>query len=157
MDDQKFLHGLIRKYKPEKLVEIGVSAGGSSALILNAIKDIPHSKLYSIDRKNEWYRNASKKVGWAAKKYFPELVNKWTLFTGKNPAEYLEMIGNNIDFVFIDTVHKTPGEMFNWLEVLPFLKEESIVVFHDLFLMFTRNNLKEKTKNYSNIFFICII
>ena len=154
--DQRFLHGLIRKFKPKKLLELGVSSGGSSSLILNAIKDISNSKLYSIDRLNDWYQNPSKKTGWAAKKYFPDLIDKWTLYTGKNPSEYLEIIGNNIDFVFIDTVHLTPGEMFNWLEVLPFLKEESIIVFHDIFIMFVKQNIN-KIRFYSNGQLLCYI
>ena len=52
LTDQKFLYSLIRKFEPKKLLEIGVSAGGSSSLILNAIKELPNSKLYSIDRRN---------------------------------------------------------------------------------------------------------
>ena len=94
-DAQTFLNGLIRKYKPKKILELGVSAGGSSSLILNAIKDIPNSKLYSIDRYNEWYKNKSKKVGWLVKERFPELMNKWILYTGRNPSEYIEKIGYN--------------------------------------------------------------
>ena len=156
--DQRFLHGLIRKYKPNKLVEIGVASGGSSALILNAIKDLPSSKLYSIDKYKMRQKEPSKKVGWIVEKNFPKLINKWTLFTGKNPSEYLEIIGNNIDFAFIDTIHYTPGEMFNWLEVLPFLKEEAIVVFHDVFLMFKDlKQLKKAKKNYSNNQLLCYI
>ena len=34
-----FLNGIIRQTKPKKILELGVSAGGSSAIILNAIKD----------------------------------------------------------------------------------------------------------------------
>ena len=44
-DEQKYLNGVVRKFKPKKLVEIGVSGGGTSALMLNAIKDIPDAKL----------------------------------------------------------------------------------------------------------------
>ena len=35
-----FINGLIRKYKPKKILEIGVCTGGISAIKLNAIKDI---------------------------------------------------------------------------------------------------------------------
>lgn len=38
-----FINGIIRKLKPKKCLEIGVSNGGSSILILNAIKDIENS------------------------------------------------------------------------------------------------------------------
>ena len=43
-DEQRFLNGLLRKIKPKKIVEIGVSSGGSAAIILNAIKDIEGAK-----------------------------------------------------------------------------------------------------------------
>ena len=89
LDQQKFLNGLIRKFKPKKLVEIGVSAGGSSALILNAIKDISNAKLYSIDRNIKWYLNPYKNVGWLVQKNFPELMDKWNLYTGGNTAEFI--------------------------------------------------------------------
>ena len=55
-EEQKFMNGLIRKIKPRKIVEIGVSKGGSSVLILNAIKDIKGSKLFSIDKSIYCYR-----------------------------------------------------------------------------------------------------
>ena len=48
-DEQRFVNGMVRKVKPKKIVEIGVAYGGTSAIILNAIKDIKDSKLYSID------------------------------------------------------------------------------------------------------------
>ena len=44
-----FVNGLIRLYKPKKILEIGVCSGGMSAVILNAIKDIKKAKLYSCD------------------------------------------------------------------------------------------------------------
>jgi hypothetical protein len=53
-------------------------------------------------------------------------MNKWTLYIGTLTSQVIETIGNDIDFVFIDTMHITPGEMLDWLMVLPFLKEEAI-------------------------------
>ena len=35
--DMQFIIGMIRKYKPKKILEVGVASGGSSAIILNAI------------------------------------------------------------------------------------------------------------------------
>ena len=45
-EEQRFLNGMIRKLKPKKIVEIGVAYGGTSALMLNAIKDIDDAKLF---------------------------------------------------------------------------------------------------------------
>ena len=60
-NERKFLNGIIRKYKPKKVVEIGVAQGGSSVVILNAIKDIPNAKLYSIDNMKVWYKDYPRK------------------------------------------------------------------------------------------------
>ena len=71
-----FLNGIIRKYRPKKSLEVGVFYGGSSVIILNALKDIKNSHLFSVDiKKNHW-------VGKCVNAYFPYLINKWTLFKG---------------------------------------------------------------------------
>ena len=44
-----FINGIIRKFKPKKCLEIGVARGGSSIIILNALKDINDSFLVSLD------------------------------------------------------------------------------------------------------------
>jgi predicted O-methyltransferase YrrM len=44
-----FVNGLIRLFRPKKLLEIGVCSGGMSAAILNSIKDIKGAMLYSCD------------------------------------------------------------------------------------------------------------
>ena len=44
----------------------------------------------------------------------------------------MENIGKGIDMAFFDTVHFEPGEILDFLMVLPFLKEEAIVIFHDI-------------------------
>lgn len=58
-----FLNGIIRQTKPKKILEVGVSAGGSSALILNATKDNKDTKLYSVDYNEKWYRDNTKRTG----------------------------------------------------------------------------------------------
>ena len=150
LDEQKFFNGLLRKIKPRKIVEIGVSSGGSATIILNAIKDIEGAKLYSIDKLKEAYKFKGKEVGFSVYENFPELINKWNLNTGGITSEFIEKIGGNIDLAFLDTTHSAPGEMLDWLQVLPFLKEEAIVVFHDTFLMYLGGNVKKEKRNYSN-------
>ena len=104
-NQREFINGIIRKYKPKKLVEIGVYLGGSSIIILNAIKDIENSKLYSIELNDKnWIGNCTFKK-------FPNLINKWTLYKGNITANFIETIGNNIDFAMIDTSHFEPGEI----------------------------------------------
>ena len=125
-NQKEFLNGLIRKFKPKKILEVGVRFGGSSSIILNAIQDIPNSHLYSIDIDN------SNLVGKCVNNYFPQFKNKWTLFKGNIAAKFMETIGNEIDLAFFDTSHFEPGEILDFLMVLPFLKEGAIVSFHDI-------------------------
>ena len=133
-----FMNGLIRKIKPKSCLEIGVAEGGSSILILNAIKDIDNSSLISLDLKTQSCVNNSLKTGNRVNTYFPELSGKWSLYTGDLPNVFLDKLNKRFDFVFIDSAHESPGEILNLIEVLPFLNENAIVVIHDIFWHFTR-------------------
>lgn len=132
---KEFLNGIVRNFKPKKVVEIGVASGGSSIIILNAIDDLKEAKLYSIDL------NPSNYIGFCVNKYFPQFMKKWNLFKGNFTTEYIEKIGNNIDMVLIDTAHFEPGEILDFLIILPFLKEEAIIIFHDIANQITISSL----------------
>jgi len=41
-------------------------------------------------------------------------------------------IGKDIDMCLIDTVHSNPGEILDTLMVLPFLRDDAVMVFHDV-------------------------
>ena len=84
-----FLNGLLRKFQPKNCLEIGVANGGSSILILNAIKNIPYSRLISLDLNTQLFYNQSKKTGYRVKQYFRELTKNWKLFTGQQPHKFL--------------------------------------------------------------------
>jgi predicted O-methyltransferase YrrM len=131
-DQRTFLNALILRNKPKKLLELGVSAGGSSIIMLNSIKEFPEAKLYSIDLMDNWYRDVTKKTGYAVDDY-PWLKTKWELFTGDLAYNFMDKIvrGGGVDFCLIDTVHTNPGEIFDILMVLPFLEDDAIIVFHD--------------------------
>jgi len=125
-NQREFLNGIIRKIKPKKILELRVFFGGSSIIILNAIKDLKNSHLYSIDL------NSNEIIGSCVKIHFPDLLKKWTLFKGDVAAQFLDKIGKNIDLAMIDTSHFEPGEILDFIMILPFLKEEAIVIFHDI-------------------------
>ena len=136
-----FINGIIRKFKPKNCLEIGVSRGGGSIIILNAIKDINDSRLISLDLSEDLYINNGQKTGCNVKKYFPELAeNKWKLFTGKQPHIFLEKLNMKFDFLFLDTKHLAPGELINIIEALPFLNENAIVVLHDVMFHLPSHN-----------------
>ena len=138
-NQREFLNGVIRKFKPKKIVEIGVAEGGGTSIILNAIQDIENSHLYSIDLSD------SPNIGKCVTNLFPQFLNKWTLFTGNIASKFMEQIGNNIDMVFIDSAHFEPGEILDFIIVLPFLKEGAIVGFHDIANQIT-HNIKQRNE-----------
>ena len=137
-NEVNFINGLIRKHKPKNCLEIGVAHGGSSILILNAIKDIDNSILVSLDLNNNLFTDPTKKTGYKVNE-FPELSKNWKLFTGEQPHKFLVQLNMKFDFVFLDTVHYTPGEIINFIELLPFLNENAIFVMHDLTTHFVTN------------------
>ena len=132
LNDAYFINGIIRKFRPKKCLEVGVARGGSSIIILNAIKDIKDSFLISLDLNTELFIDKTKKTGYAVKEFFPELTNKWELFTGDLPHKFLDKLNMKFDFLFLDTAHYTPGEIINLIEIMPFLNEGAIVVLHDI-------------------------
>ena len=131
--EKKFLFGLVRHFKPKNILEIGVSSGGGSGLMLQAMKDMKESTLTSIDKTEYAYRYPDKPVGFVALR---ENANhpQWTLITGKDPSEVIENLNKKFDFAVIDTAHVHPIETLNFLSVLPFLQDGAIVVLHDLSL-----------------------
>jgi predicted O-methyltransferase YrrM len=136
-----FINGLIRKFKPKNCLEIGVANGGSSILILNAIKDIPDSRLISLDLNTQLYYNKSLKTGYRVNQYFPELAKNWKLLTGQQPHRFLIKLNIKFDFVFLDTAHSAAGEILNFLELSSFLNENAIFVLHDILWHF-HNKIK---------------
>ena len=120
------------------IVEIGVSAGGSASIILNAIRDIYDAKLFSFDYNTTWYREPENKLktGFLVEQIVPELANKWKLYTGGVPCNYFDehLPKDGVDICFIDTMHINPGEHLNILEIIPFLKKNAIIIYHDTML-----------------------
>ena len=136
-NQREFINGIIRKSKPKKILELGVLFGGCSIIILNAIKDLKNSHLYSIDLMPNEY------IGRCVKNHFPNLLKKWTLFKGDVAAQFMNKIGKNIDLAMIDTSHFEPGEILDFIMILPFLKEEAIVIFHDIDHQITHSKGKD--------------
>jgi predicted O-methyltransferase YrrM len=61
--ERRFVNGLIRYHRPKRLLEIGVSQGGGSLVMLNAIRDIPEAHLTSVDIAEHFYRDKNIPVG----------------------------------------------------------------------------------------------
>ena len=137
--EQRFINGLIRYYKPKNILEVGVSRGGGSVVILNAINDMPEAKLTSIDRTEYYYADQSISVGSDVDTYLgnTSLDKKdirWKLIKGADSSEVMDDFSEYFDFVVIDTAHRHPIETLNFLCVLPYLSDDAIVILHDISL-----------------------
>ncbi|MEY8338952.1 class I SAM-dependent methyltransferase [Lachnospiraceae bacterium 62-35] len=129
---RRFINGLIQYYCPERVLELGVSAGGGTTVLLNALKENENAELYSIDSASQFYRNPDLPVGYCAMEKYADLMNKkWHLLGGYDPAEIMEKLDEKFDFCVIDTYHHHPVEVLNFISILPWLNDGAIVIMHD--------------------------
>lgn len=135
-ENAMFLAGLIKRYRPETLLEVGVSAGGSSAFLLHTLDRLGLSgEVVSVDLRDRWPVNGAFATGWVVKKLYPEKKN-WHLYTGKFLPEIIEDLTTEFDFCFLDTAHMLPGEILDYLVVLPFMRPGGIIAMHDTSLFY---------------------
>lgn len=134
-EDHIFLATLLERYKPAKILEVGVARGGTSAFILKNIGAGQH--LYGVDISDVWWSDKSTKVGIAV----DELCNgeektRYSLLTGKDIVERIGEVaqGSDIDFCLLDTAHVLPGELLHFLAVYPYMKKGAVLALHDLSL-----------------------
>lgn len=136
--DSSFLCGLIKNRSPKKIVEVGIAAGGTTAIILQCLAMLDRNEdceVYSVDLNEMFYRGTEKKSGFLAeelKDSMPELSFKHKVLLGKYLPEFIDEIGGDIDFLVLDTVHALPGEILDFLAIFPYLKADACVVLHDI-------------------------
>lgn len=136
-DDHAFLCGMIKEIRPKKIVEIGVAEGGTTAVIMNCLKLLDmNSKVYSVDLNERLYYDKNRETGYVSKQLLNHISGKniHEFKLGKTIAGCIDEIGDGIDFVIIDTTHVLPGELLDFLCVLPYLTENAVIVLHDISL-----------------------
>lgn len=135
--DHGFLCGLLKAKCPKKVVEIGVCAGGTTGVIMECLSQLKcEAQVYSVDLMENCYRRAGKRTGYLFDEVREQLDNSENhqFLLGKYYPEIADVIGGDIDFLVLDTVHSLPGEFFDFLAALPYLKDEAVVVLHDVSL-----------------------
>lgn len=143
-EESAYICGLIKDNRPKTIVEVGVAAGGTSAIILNCIRQLKlDSTLYSIDKREEYYRDQSKETGYITKELVNEEYRKnHKLYKGKLLPEVINEIEEKIDLIILDTIHRVPGEILDFLACLPYLNQNAVVVLHDICF----NQIRDLTK-----------
>lgn len=136
--DSSFLCGLIRKRLPKKIVEVGVAAGGTTAIILQCLALLNRNEnceVYSVDLCEMFYRGKGERTGFLAEELKKNLVGtsfKHKFLLGKYLPKFINDIGNDIDFLILDTIHALPGEILDFLAILPYLAPNACVILHDI-------------------------
>lgn len=147
-----FVAGLFKKYKPHKILEIGIAAGGTTCFLHECTKKYGYKlEIFSVDKFENYYRVPSKKTGHLLKEMvmcdgYEDILEYQHLLIGKSIPFYIEEIGNNVDFLIIDTTHALPGELLDFFVCLPYLKEGAIVVLHDTVCNILENSNSFATK-----------
>lgn len=155
--ERDFIAGLVSTYKPRKILEIGVSAGSSSTLLLASSSS--NAEVHSVDTLRKYYRDSGKSpvehqrdTGFVVKDHFPQFQQNWHLHTNGVTSTFIEEIGGDIDFVLLDAAHGLPGELLDFLTILPFASENCIFILHDVSI-----NLAIKTKSTAPKIMMCTV
>lgn len=149
--DSAYLCGIISELRPRKILEIGVAAGATTAIIMQCLNDlsIDDCEFISVDINEKYYRDGEGGrdtgfLGIEMKAQIPGINHRFVL--GKVIAGCIDEIGAGIDLVIMDTVHYTPGEILDFPVILPYLSAKAIVVIHDIAYQFYSNK-----EGFSNI------
>ena len=148
-----FLTGLLKEKKPKKILEIGVAEGATSVLIKKVMERIGNNdfSMYSVELSEKLYSDNTLMSGYQFRDACEKGIitdENYTLFLGKYLPEVIDLVGNDIDFVVLDTVHCSPGELLDLLIVLPYMKKGGTLCFHDIALDY--NTEQEQSSYYIN-------
>ncbi len=132
--DSAFLCGLIKRFLPGKIVEVGVANGATSAVILQCLSDLGiAASLHSVDIRYKNYGKKDREIGYLGGQAAELLgAENYRLWKGTALPGVIKKIGPGIDLLILDTNHKLPGETLDFLIALPFMSEGAVVCVHDI-------------------------
>lgn len=125
---------LIKKYQPKRILEIGVSTGGSTAVYLNCLQSLGlKSELISVDSEIiATYKKGQPTIGAEIDELSPFLnLTNFKLIKGKYICEVVNEIGT-FDMIIMDTVHFIPGEVLDLLYLKNNIHQNTILIFDDI-------------------------
>lgn len=141
--DTAFLCGLLERFKPRKIVEVGIANGGSTAVMMQCVVSQGiDCDIHSVDIKTGGFLGSKREIGYLGNDASELLgfggYHRWT---GTTLPQVIEQIGDGIDCLVLDTTHCLPGEMLDFLAAVPFMSPDALVVLHDV-----RQNHKDPPK-----------
>lgn len=143
--DAWFLTEMVRCLRPERMVEIGVASGVSSAVLLAALRECG-GRLESFDLLDRCYFDPSRAVGEAVGEMAPELAGSWRLRTGLTAIDVgRELAGADLPLAFIDADHQHPWPVVDLLALRPVLRPGAWVILHDIALPRCADQVEQTT------------
>jgi len=116
---------------------LGVSGGGTTAVMLNALSLLRQPcSVVSIDYNQQCYWDSSRPVGFVLDDALPLLSLghiQHKLYRGKRLPQILPTLGRMVDLLVLDTSHRLPGELLDFLAAFSYLSEDAVVVVDDLY------------------------
>lgn len=136
--ESAFLCGIIKTIRPHKILEVGVAAGCTTAIILACLECMGISGLcevHSVDISQEFYRDREKNTGFLAEDYKKQSESNFNHYKyyGDILPNVIDKIGGDIDLVILDTVHSVPGEILDFPVLIKYMNIGSHFVLHDIF------------------------
>lgn len=149
-----FLYSLTRAVNPQVVVETGVNSGGSSRVVLDALRQNGGGHLYSIDLpfRAPWTTSDGRRdgshlpTGLSTGYLVPEFLRSaWTLIEGDAKVELPSLLARlpPVDLFFHDSEHSFQHQMFEYTTVWPRIRSKGLLVsddvnWSDAFVVFCR-------------------
>lgn len=120
------LYALVRAVKPRTVIEFSTSSGYSTTFIALALKRNDHGRLHTIDIDAQAQRAAAQWLGQN------DLMSHVDVHTGDCRDVVPSLLRDDVDLVFIDTLHSFDIAEWYFAAVIPRLRPETLVHIHDV-------------------------
>jgi len=139
----QLLFRMVRKYEPATVLELGTSLGITSSYLKLAQ---PNSVLYTIE--------GAEPVAAIAKENLESLLpGSFKLINANFDEELPSLLKrmDNPDFVFVDGNHREEPTIKYFRQILPYIKDDSIIVFDDIHWSREMENAWKEIKNHPSV------
>ena len=130
-----FLSGIIKKFHPENIIEIGVASGLTTLILARTMYDLGiRGNITSVDISSTFCNDINKRTGFLFNEYRSKTMweGEYHLFCGLDTIRTIEKLNVSFDLCILDTRHTLPGELLDFICILPFMKSKSLIVLHDI-------------------------
>jgi predicted O-methyltransferase YrrM len=120
------LYALVRATKPRTIIEFSTSSGYSTTFSALALQRNAHGRLHTIDIDRESQKAAAQ---WLRHN---DLMSRVEMHTGDCRAIVPKLLQDDVDLVFIDTLHSFDMAQWYFAAVIPRLRADTLVHIHDV-------------------------